>query len=67
MPESPPVPETDQPGPDDLRQTVHGRRWLRLPRAASLRQDLIAGLSSAISNVPDGMAMARCWARLRFV
>jgi SulP family sulfate permease len=48
--------ETDQPGLDVLRDAVHNRRWIRLPKASALRQDAIAGLSSAISNVPDGMA-----------
>jgi SulP family sulfate permease len=47
--------ETDQPGLDVLRDAVHNRRWIRLPKASALRQDAIAGLSSAISNVPDGM------------
>ena len=50
------VPEADQPGLAALREAVRNRRWIRLPKAASLRSDVIAGLSSAISNVPDGMA-----------
>lgn len=48
--------ETDQPGLAAVRNAVHNRIWSRLPRAAALRSDAIAGLSSAISNVPDGMA-----------
>lgn len=51
-----PATETDQPGLDAVRNAVHNRIWSRLPRGAALRQDAIAGLSSAISNVPDGMA-----------
>lgn len=60
--ESPPAtgsvvePEADQPGLSVLREAVRNRRWIRLPRGESLRSDAIAGLSSAISNVPDGMA-----------
>jgi SulP family sulfate permease len=50
------VAETDQPGLDDLREAVHDRSWIRLPKRAALRQDIVAGLSSAVSNVPDGMA-----------
>ncbi len=48
--------QTDQPGLTELRAAVHNRRWIRFPRAASLRKDSIAGLGGAISNVPDGMA-----------
>lgn len=48
--------ETDQPGLDEVRNAVHNRIWSRLPKGVSLRSDVIAGLSSAISNVPDGMA-----------
>ena len=60
--ESPPAAESlaqaeaDQPGLAALREAVRNRRWIRLPRTESLRSDAIAGLSSAISNVPDGMA-----------
>lgn len=48
--------ETDQPGLEAVRNAVHNRIWQRLPKGASLRRDAVAGLSSAISNVPDGMA-----------
>jgi SulP family sulfate permease len=48
--------ETDQPGLDVVRNAVHSRIWSRLPKGAALRRDAIAGLSSAVSNVPDGMA-----------
>jgi len=51
-----PATETDQPGLDAVRNAVHNRIWSRLPKGATLRRDAIAGLSSAISNVPDGMA-----------
>lgn len=51
-----PVTETDQPGLEAVRNAVHNRVWSRLPKGAALRRDAIAGLSSAISNVPDGMA-----------
>ena len=48
--------ETDQPGLEEVRNAVHNRIWQKLPRGAALRRDAISGLSSAISNVPDGMA-----------
>jgi SulP family sulfate permease len=50
------TPKTDQPGLDRLRDAVANRPWRRLSGIASLRRDALAGLSSAISNVPDGMA-----------
>ena len=50
------VAETDQPGLDALRAAVHSRHWIEFPRGDALRRDALAGLSSAISNVPDGMA-----------
>ncbi|MHB1297499.1 MAG: SulP family inorganic anion transporter [Gemmatimonadaceae bacterium] len=49
-------PETDQPGLSTLRDAVRRRIWSVLPAGASLRRDAMAGLSGAISNVPDGMA-----------
>src|SRR3712207_2135767 len=48
--------EVNQPGLGELRDTVANHRWPKLPGWASLRRDGLAGLSSAISNVPDGMA-----------
>ena len=48
--------ETDQPGLDAVRNAVHNRIWSRLSKEASVGRDAIAGLSGAISNVPDGMA-----------
>ncbi len=49
-------PEVNQPGVRELREAVANYLGVRLPRGASLRRDVLAGLSSAISNVPDGMA-----------
>jgi SulP family sulfate permease len=49
-------PVTDQPGLGKLRDAVANRAWSKLPGFRSLRRDALGGLSSAISNVPDGMA-----------
>ena len=49
-------PEVNQPGLGALREAVVNHLGGRLPGGASLRRDALAGLSSAISNVPDGMA-----------
>ena len=46
----------DQPGLSELRNAVANRLWPKLPGFTGLRRDGLAGLSSAISNVPDGMA-----------
>ena len=51
-------PEADQPGLRALRDAVANHLDARLPSGRSLRRDGLAGLSSAISNVPDGMANA---------
>lgn len=48
--------EVNQPGLSELRDAVANHRWPKLPGWGSLRRDGLAGLSSAISNVPDGMA-----------
>jgi SulP family sulfate permease len=54
--------EVDQPGLGQLREAVatQARRQLSnlagLPRNTTLRQDGLAGLNSALSSVPDGMA-----------
>lgn len=48
--------EVNQPGLGKLRDAVANHLWPKLPGWASLRRDGLAGLSSAISNVPDGMA-----------
>lgn len=49
-------PAIDQPGLSELRDAV-ANRWLpKLPGFKALRRDGLAGLSGAISNVPDGMA-----------
>ena len=47
---------TNLPGLSELRDAVANRLLPRLPGFAALRRDGLAGLSSAISNVPDGMA-----------
>ena len=49
-------PEVNQPGLRELREAVANHLRLRLPSRASLREDGIAGLNSAVSSVPDGMA-----------
>jgi sulfate permease, SulP family len=49
-------PVSDQPGLGKLRDAVANRPWLKPPGVKSLRRDALAGLSGAISNVPDGMA-----------
>ncbi len=48
-------PEVNQPGLDELREAVANHLG-RLPSRASLREDGVAGLNSAVSSVPDGMA-----------
>jgi sulfate permease, SulP family len=48
--------EVNQPGLGPLREAVANRFARRLPSGASLRDDGIAGLNSAVSSVPDGMA-----------
>lgn len=54
--ESDEQPEVNQPGLGELRDVVANHLRDKLPSGASLRRDGLAGLSSAISNVPDGMA-----------
>ena len=49
-------PEVNQPGLGQLREAVANHMPLELPGRASIRQDAIAGLNSAVSSVPDGMA-----------
>ena len=49
-------PLVNQPGLGELRDAVANHLRDKLPSGASLRRDGLAGLSSAISNVPDGMA-----------
>ena len=48
-------PEVNQPGLRELREAV-ANHLRQLPGRASLREDGIAGLNSAVSSVPDGMA-----------
>jgi SulP family sulfate permease len=49
-------PEVEQPGLGQLREAVANYLEGRLQRVAKLRQDILAGLTSAIGNVPEGMA-----------
>jgi SulP family sulfate permease len=49
-------PEVNQPGLSQLREAVANYTPLKLPGRVTLRQDAIAGLNSAVSSVPDGMA-----------
>jgi SulP family sulfate permease len=53
---SEPEPAINLPGLSELHDAVANRLWSKLPGWASLRRDGIAGLSSAVSNVSDGMA-----------
>jgi sulfate permease, SulP family len=48
-------PEVNQPGLAELREAV-ANHLPELPSGRSLRKDGIAGLNSAVSSVPDGMA-----------
>src|SRR5687768_7980748 len=48
-------PEIDQPGLSQLREAVaYAER--HAPAGVKLRKDALAGLNSALSSVPDGMA-----------
>lgn len=49
-------PEIEQPGLSRLRETVANYLEGRIERVGKLRQDILAGLTSAIGNVPEGMA-----------
>src|SRR6478735_256273 len=48
-------PEVNQPGLGELRAAV-ATAARRLPGGAMRRDDALAGLNSAVSSVPDGMA-----------
>lgn len=48
--------EVNQPGLRELREAVANHLGRGLPSRASLREDGLAGLNSAVSSVPDGMA-----------
>ena len=50
------VPDVHMPGLTEVREAVFNRTVQRLPRGQRLRQEGIAGLTVAISSVPDGMA-----------
>ena len=49
-------PEVEQPGLSRLREAVANYLEPRVAQAGKLRQDVVAGLTSAIGNVPEGMA-----------
>jgi sulfate permease, SulP family len=49
-------PEIQQPGLGRLREAVAGYMEHALPERQYFRRDLLAGLSTAISHVPEGMA-----------
>lgn len=46
----------DQPGLKELREAVANRLEDQVPGRRDLRRDGVAGLTTAINNVPDGMA-----------
>jgi sulfate permease, SulP family len=48
--------EVNQPGLREVREAVTNHLRERLPNRASLREDGLAGLNSAVSSVPDAMA-----------
>ena len=48
--------EVEQPGLSKLREVVANYLPGQLPSRGSLRQDLLAGLNSALGSAPDGMA-----------
>ncbi|MEO8285310.1 MAG: SulP family inorganic anion transporter [Chloroflexota bacterium] len=48
--------EVNQPGLSELREAVANRLQKQLPSGTTLREDGLAGLNSAVSSVPDGMA-----------
>ncbi len=48
--------ELTQPGLSKLREAVANHLKRRLPGGRTLRNDAVAGLNSAVSSVPDGMA-----------
>ncbi len=49
-------PQVNQPGLKDLREVVANHTWRKLPGRSKLWKDGLAGLNTAIANVPDGMA-----------
>lgn len=46
----------DQPGLRESREVVANRLEKQMPHRRDLRRDGVAGLTTAINNVPDGMA-----------
>ena len=59
--QGPPETETDQPGLELVRNAVHNRIWIRLPKATSLRRDVIAGLAAPSATCPTEWPMAPFW------
>ena len=55
-PAAPTEPQANQPGLGELRTIVANQLRRRIPRKAELREDVAAGMSVAVGNVPDGMA-----------
>ncbi len=49
-------PAVDQPGLSELREAVANYAREHLPGGRSVGRDAVAGLNSALSSVPDGMA-----------
>lgn len=49
-------PQTDQPGLGELRDVVANHLRRQFPGRTHMREDVAAGMSLAVGNVPDGMA-----------
>lgn len=49
-------PQTDQPGLGELRDVVANHLRRQFPGRKHMREDVAAGMSLAVGNVPDGMA-----------
>ena len=50
------LPEINLPGLSELREVVANYALKQLPRRATVVQDGLAGLNSALASVPDGLA-----------
>lgn len=49
-------PEVNQPGLSQLREAVANHTAKRLPDRGTVREDGLAGLNTAVTSVPDGLA-----------
>jgi SulP family sulfate permease len=49
-------PEVNQPGLGDLREAIANDLGSALPGRAAFQKDAVAGLNTAVSSVPDGLA-----------